>query len=90
MGLVQAWYDQLEIIIKRHGIQCGDIHNMDEIGFMSGQGRTEVVITAYPEANSLISSSFTKQLITVIECVTADGSIIPPLVILVSKNQLKN
>lgn len=38
LGLIQSWYDRLEIVMLCHQIQPSDLYNFDEIGFLDGQG----------------------------------------------------
>ena len=45
LGLIQSWYDKLEIAILCYQIQPSDLYNFDEIGFLDGQVQTESVIT---------------------------------------------
>ena len=42
---IQEWYLKLQAIIEEHGIQPGDIWNMDETGFCIGVGRDQLVVT---------------------------------------------
>lgn len=44
------------MIMDQYQIQPSDLYNFDEIGFLDGQGRTESVVTQYPEKNSNLAS----------------------------------
>ena len=90
IGVVEHWYDLFHTAIHRHQIQPGDIYNFDEIGFLEGQGREEKVVTQFPERHGSISSSFSWSLITVLECICADGSIIPPLIVPPGKGHIED
>ena len=90
IGIMQTWFDRFEIIMKKHQIQPQDLYNFDEIGFQEGQGRAESVITQKPDLNGYIGANYSRSLITVIECVAADGSILPPCIILPGKGHLED
>lgn len=81
ISVIEDWYNHLDAAVRRHQIQPGDIYNFDEIGFLEGQGRAGKVVTQFPERNDSIASSFSRGLITILECISADGSILPPLII---------
>lgn len=82
IGVMQTWYDWLDIAMKQYQIQPQDLYNFDEVGFLEGQGNAESVITQLPELNGYIGANFSRSLITVIECVASDGSTLPPCIIL--------
>lgn len=88
-GLIQDWYDHLEVIMKDYQIQPSDLYDFDEIGFIVGQGRVENVVTQYPEKNENIMS-FSRSSLTVIECISADGSVLSPCTILPGSNHLED
>lgn len=35
---IDTWYKKIGFLLRQHQIQPGDFYNMDEIGFMEGQG----------------------------------------------------
>ena len=90
IGIVEHWYTLFHAAICRHQIQPGDIYNFDEIGFLEGQGRAGKVVTQFPERHGSISSSFSQSLITILECICADGSILPPLIIPPGKGHIED
>jgi hypothetical protein len=89
IGVIEHWYGLLEAAIRRHQIQPGDIYSFDEIGFLEEQGRAEKVVTQFPERHGSISSH-SRSLITVLECISADGSILPPLFIPPGKGHMED
>ena len=76
--------------MRQFQIQPSDIYNFDEIGFLEGQGRPETVITHFPETNESLGSFFSHSSVTVMECVSADGSVLPPCIILKGKGFLED
>lgn len=87
---VAFWYDQFEILMQQYQIQPSDLYNFDEIGFLEGQGRAQSVITQNPERNENIGSSFSRNSLTIIECASADGSVLPPCIILKGSHFLED
>lgn len=63
---------------------------MDETGFQIGQGKVEKVITVFPEASASIGSSMTRKLVTVVECISAEGKPTNPFLILTGKHHLED
>lgn len=87
---VAFWYDQFEILMQQYQIQPSDLYNFDEIGFLEGQGWARSVITQNPERNENIGSSFSWNSLTIIECASADGSVLPPCIILKGSHFLED
>lgn len=87
---IQLWYERFERLIRQHQIQPTDLYNMDEVGFMDGLGRPELVITKYPERNHSIGSAYSRGLITILECVSASGDSLPPYILLSGKGHLED
>lgn len=90
ISTIQTWYDRFEIAMEKYQIQLQDLYNFDEVGFQEGQGKAETVITKRPELNGHIGANYSRSLITVIECVAADGSTLPPCIILPGKGHLED
>ncbi|EED16912.1 hypothetical protein TSTA_019730 [Talaromyces stipitatus ATCC 10500] len=57
------------------------LRNFDETGFIVGQGKDGAVVTAYPKTSKRVFSLSSRESITVIEGINAEGKIIPPLLI---------
>jgi len=87
---VVVWYDRLLALIKRYQIQPRDIYNFDEIGFLEGQGRTQAVVTRNSVRNENLPSSFSRNSLTIIECISADGSVLPPFIIFKGKELMED
>jgi hypothetical protein len=77
ISLLTAWFERLEPYVAR--ILPKNIYNFDESGFQLGQGKPQNVVTTHPErAARGNSTSEISESLTVIECITADGFVIPP------------
>ncbi|EED11477.1 conserved hypothetical protein [Talaromyces stipitatus ATCC 10500] len=80
-GEVERWFIDLELAIQQYKIRPQNLWNFDETGFIVGQGKDEAVVTAYPKTSKRVSSLSSRESITVIEGINAEGKIIPPLLI---------
>ena len=90
ISIVVTWYEQLNSLIIWHGIQAKDIYNFDEIGFLEGQGCTQAVVTRNSEWNESLPSSFSCNSLTIVECISADGSVLPPCIIFKGKEMMED
>ena len=78
---VDGFFDMLTNIIEKYKITPGNIYNMDEKGIQLGIGtRITVMIDQDQKAVYSIKDG-NRELVTVIECICADGSILHPSVI---------
>jgi Tc5 transposase DNA-binding domain len=78
---VNGFYDMLSDVIKEYDILPENIYNMDEKGIQLGIGAR---ITAMVDRNQKTVYSIedgNRELVTVIECICADGSVLHPSVI---------
>ena len=71
VGYLSQWYDVLECFIKR--TRPRNIYNFDETGFQIGQLSSQKVVTTYPYKTSRIGAASTRESLTAIECIAADG-----------------
>jgi hypothetical protein len=90
IGVIQTWFDRLQIVLDTYKITPSNIWNFDETGFRIGQGKNEAVVTAYPESNTRLGSASTRESITIIECISAVGSVISPLIIVAGKKHMEH
>ena len=75
-------------MILDQGIQPRDWYNSDESGFRIGIGRPKAVITKHYNSKVSIPSSSERELVTVLETISADGWSAPPWIILPGQNIL--
>lgn len=77
IGPIQHWFDCLERFIEQ--IPPRNIYNSDETGFQLGQGKNQKVVTTRPEqAIRGHAAGEIGELVSAIECVSADGFTITP------------
>ncbi|KAH8928800.1 hypothetical protein BT69DRAFT_1196152, partial [Atractiella rhizophila] len=81
---VHSYFDLLEGAMRKYGILWDDVANMDEKGLELGGGRKIGVrhIIGPAERRAIYRAKSDRlELVTLIECVTANGSSLPPLFI---------
>lgn len=87
----QAWFDLVRNTIAKYSLQNADIYNFDETGFAMGIISSEMVVTSserHQKGRKVQQGN--KQWATLIECICADGSSIPPFVIVAGKTHLSS
>jgi hypothetical protein len=82
---IDEWYCCFLQACRMYGIDEADIWNVNETGFMIGIGKDQWVLTLDPDRPCHLGSSTNRELVTVIEAVSGDGIVIPPMVILPGK-----
>ncbi len=58
---------------------------MDKTGFRIEIGREQWIITRDPNRQAYLGSSSNRELVTAVKCMSADGAVLPPMVILPGK-----
>lgn len=84
-AIIHQWIGLLGSLTKKHNIPIERQYNMDEKGILLGQGRATRVIVSV-RGSKQRSKAFTQQLgtrelVTAIECICGDGSVLDPLII---------
>jgi hypothetical protein len=72
---------QLGKLIRELKLKPKNIYNMDEKGFMLGKALKVKVITRRGRRNPRYTQDGTREMVTVVECIAADGRVLPPLYI---------
>jgi hypothetical protein len=83
---IQQWYDGLQRLYDMFNFDAHDVYNMDETGFRVGIGREEWVVTRYPKREHWTPIHGNREHITVVEAISADGSVLSPYIILPAKH----
>jgi len=84
---VSEFYDILRGLITEYGIKMRDIYNMDEKGIQLGVGKHTLVLVDRDQKTVHQVEDGNRELVTVIECICADGSFLPPSVIYKGKRR---
>lgn len=86
---IRGWFSALRELKEKYGIVESDMHNMDETGFQIGMSGSRWIVTREPKRRVYIPASEDRTLVTVIETISADGTVIPPMLILPGKQILR-
>jgi len=87
--VIQQWFECVQAIISKYGIQESDIFNFDKTGFMIGIASTAKVVTASEKSyKPKTVQSGNREWATVIQGVSAQGLSIPLFIILAGQHHL--
>jgi hypothetical protein len=75
------WFHYLEGEIKALKVGPSNIYNIDETGFQLGQGKSQKVVNKYPDRTKYVPTSGIAETVTGVECIAADGWIMPPMIL---------
>ena len=85
---LRDYFRKLQKVIRIHKIEEGEKYNMDEKGFILGfSTRSRVICRSY-RRNPLVTQDGNREMLTVLECVSADCFILPAFVIYKAKSHL--
>jgi len=84
-AVIQNWFDQYASLIQTHNIQPQDIYNMDETGFSIGSIKATRVVIDKTKRSRYSAQPGRQEWVSIIECISEDGSAIPPLMIFKGK-----
>jgi helix-turn-helix, Psq domain/Tc5 transposase DNA-binding domain len=85
--LVTEYFEMLGDIIRENNIPPENIYNMDEKGIQMGIGKRTLVLVDRDQKTVNQVEDGNRELVTVIECVSADGSALHPSVIYKGKRR---
>ena len=83
---LQQWFDDLEKVVAEYNIKPENMYNMDESGFAIGEREAGRCIINAQVRQQFQAKPGRQEWVSVVECVGADGSVIPPLVIFKAEN----
>lgn len=88
---IRKWFKLVENTIAKYGIDLADIYNFDEVGFMMGVIANGMVVTGTErrERPKLVQPG-SREWITVIQAINAEGWAIPPFIIGAGQYHLAN
>jgi hypothetical protein len=78
---LQCWFEDLEKVVAEYNIKPENMYNMDESGFAIGEKEAGRCIINAQVRQKFQAKPGRQEWVSVVECVCADGSVIPPLVI---------
>ncbi|SYW81915.1 uncharacterized protein UHO2_00412 [Ustilago hordei] len=90
-SVVEAYFDVLKKTIAKYGILPENLFNMDETGFLIGQSQCQYIIVPRENGKNQCfrSQPGNWETITVIECIGAQGTKPPPMVIFQGKKHMQ-
>lgn len=89
--LIRQWFKLVKNMRAKYGIQDTDFYNFDETGFMMGVICVSMVVTcADCRGRSKQLQAGNREWATAIECVSSDGFVVPPFLIVQGKNHLES
>ena len=86
---LQRWFDDLKKVLAEFNIKPENIYNMDESGFAIGEKEPGRCIINANIRQQFQAKPGRQEWVTVVECICADRSVVPPLVIFKAKNVSK-
>ena len=81
LEILRDYFAKLGGLIRQYGLGPAQIFNMDEKGFMMGLAAKAKVLCRRGRPNPRVTHDGKQELVTVIETVGADGSVLSPFVI---------
>jgi transposase-like protein len=79
---MSEYFSKLSRVIREKRITDDDVWNMNETSFRIDCDKTQLVITFDPRKPLRMTDSDNRDYITAVECISASGEMIPPLIIL--------
>jgi hypothetical protein len=84
---LSKWFSDLKSVIDEFNILPENIYNMDESGFAIGTvERSVTIINAHIRIQLQKANPGRQEWVTLVECICADGTALPPLIIFKAEN----
>jgi hypothetical protein len=84
-GIIKVFFTKISDLRALYKIENENTYNIDEKGFQMGQTGSEPVIINKLMGPPIIPSTGTSKWVTIIECVSASGRVLKPMIIHISK-----
>jgi hypothetical protein len=85
-----AWFNAYSKVVQEHGIKQENTYNMDESGFSIGTMESTRIILDSTLRTKHQAHPGRQEWVSMVECICADGSILPPLGIFKGKKVLQS
>ena len=83
--ILTHWFQLYQELCLEHSIKIENQYNIDEKGFMAGvTGKVKVMISKY-EKKENVSQPGNREWVTLIECISQSGRVLPPYIIFKAK-----
>ena len=90
LPVITEWFHKLEGTLKLYKLGPRNIYNIDETGFQIGQGKSQRVVTNHKNPKKVISTGGIAETVTGVECIAADGWVMPPMILLAGSVHLED
>jgi len=80
------WFEDLRQVIEEYDIKQENMYNMDESGFAIGEKEATRCIINAQIRQQYQAKPGRQEWVTAVECICADGTVIPPLIIFRAEN----
>jgi len=88
-ALIRQWFSLVENTMAKYGIGSNDLYNFDETGFLMGMIRSGMVVTgAERRGNPKSIQPGSREWVTVIQAINAEGWAVPPLIVVAGQYHL--
>jgi hypothetical protein len=88
--VLDAWFNAYKKVVQEQGIKQENTYNMDESGFSIGTMESTRIILDSTLRTKHQAHPGRQEWVSMVECICADGTILPPLGIFKGKNILQN
>lgn len=83
------WFQLVGSVIQKYDIQTADTYNMDEKGSALGSNAKTRVICSKHDVHAYKAQDGSREWVSLIECISADGRLLAPFIIFKGKRQMK-
>jgi hypothetical protein len=84
-AIIKHWFDLVKQQIEDNAVEKEDIYNMDEKGTMMGASEKVKIIISKYEKRQYMTTSGSREWVSLLECISAIGKALPPWVIFKGK-----
>ena len=88
--VLEAWFDAYNKLVQKEKILQENIYNMDKSRFSIGTMESTCIIIDSTLCTKHQAHPGRQEWVSIVECICADGTILPPLGIFKGKNVLQN
>ena len=85
-SVIQKWFSDVKSMIDKYDIQPQDIYNMDKTGYSIGSIKAVRIIIDRTQNIRYAAHPGRQEWVTIIECISIDGSALLPLIIFKGKS----
>lgn len=87
---VAQWFDVVGEVLRRSGVDRMNVYNVDETGVMLSKPGSVKVLVGKDNSHGYRGARVRRQMVTAIECISADGRVLDPMIIWPAKTHRSN